>query len=79
MRTRGDLASLPPRYAVAARVVKHVLSFEPLPLAAADAAQREFGVEGLLELVVLAGYYRRIAGVLFSFDVPLPAGRAPPF
>ncbi len=29
--------------------------------------------------VVLAGYSRLIAGVLLSFDVPRPAGTAPPF
>ena len=37
-----------------------------------------WGVEGLLELSVLAGIYRMIAGYLASIDVPLPAdGRDP--
>jgi 4-carboxymuconolactone decarboxylase len=41
--------------------------------------QRELGMSGLMELVVLAGHYRLIAGVLFAFDTPLPPGEAQPF
>jgi len=37
------------------------------------------GMEGVIELVVLVGFYRMIAGVIFAFDVPLPDGAAPPF
>lgn len=79
VRTRGDLASLPRRYADAARVVQHALAFEPVPQPLAEAVRADLGVEGLLELVVLAGYYRLIAGVLFAFEVAPPAGERPPF
>lgn len=79
IRVRADLAALPARYAGAARVVQHVVAFESLPQPLADAVLGEYGVEGLIELVVLAGYYRVIAGVLFAFDVALPAGQPPPF
>ena len=41
--------------------------------------QKELGVTGLMELVVLAGQYRMIAGVLFAFDTPLPEGERAPF
>ena len=34
---------------------------------------------GLMELVVLAGQYRMIAGVLFAFDTPRPEGESAPF
>lgn len=37
------------------------------------------GMEGVIELVVLVGFYRMIAGVIFAFDVPLPEGAAAPF
>jgi 4-carboxymuconolactone decarboxylase len=40
---------------------------------------RELGVPGLIELVVIAGHYRLIAGVLFAFDTPLPEGERAPF
>ena len=79
VRTRGDLAALPPRLARPARVVQHVLANESIPRALQDEVQRELGLGGLMELVVLAGHYRLIAGVLFAFDTPLPDGTPPPF
>jgi 4-carboxymuconolactone decarboxylase len=79
IRTRGDLSALPPGYARAARVVQHVLAFESVPQALADAVSADHGARGLMELVVLAGYYRLIAGVLCAFDVPLPPGTPSPF
>jgi 4-carboxymuconolactone decarboxylase len=79
VRARADLGALPPRYAPAARVVQHVLAYESIPADLQDAVQRDVGVAGLLELVVLAGHYRLIAGVLFAFDTPLPDGARAPF
>jgi 4-carboxymuconolactone decarboxylase len=79
VRTRGDLTALPPRYASAARVVQHALAYESIPADLQDAVQRELGITGLMELVVLAGQYRMIAGVLFAFDTPLPDGTPAPF
>ena len=79
VRTRGDLAALPPRYARPARVVQHVLAFESIPQGLQTEVQHELGVTGLMELVALAGQYRLIAGVLFAFDTPLPEGEPAPF
>jgi 4-carboxymuconolactone decarboxylase len=79
IHARGDLAALPPKYADAARVVRHVLEFETIPADLHARVQKTLGVSGLMELVVLAGYYRLIAGVLFAFDVPLPEGERPVF
>ena len=79
VRTRGDLSALPPRYARPARVVQHALAFESIPAALQAEVQKEFGVTGLMELVVLAGQYRMIAGVLFAFDTPIPEGERAPF
>jgi 4-carboxymuconolactone decarboxylase len=79
VRARGDLAALPPRYARPARVVQHVLAYESIPVGLQAEVQRELGVTGLMELVVLAGQYRLIAGVLFAFDTPLPEGERAPF
>ena len=79
MRPRGDLAALPPRYAHPARVVQHVLAYESIPPALQDEVELELGITGLMELVVLAGQYRMIAGVLFAFDTPLPEGESAPF
>lgn len=79
VRTRGDLAALPPRLARPARVVQHVLALESIPRDLQDQVERELGIAGLMELVVLVGHYRLIAGVLFAFDTPLPDGTPPPF
>jgi len=79
IRTRGDLSTLPPRYARPARVVQHVLAYESIPQDLQDQAKGELGMPGLMELVTLAGQYRLIAGVLFAFDSPLPEGTPPPF
>ncbi|HEX6082250.1 MAG TPA: carboxymuconolactone decarboxylase family protein [Methylomirabilota bacterium] len=79
VRARGDLSTLPPRFARPARVVQHVLAYESIPAALQAEVQRELGITGLMELVVLAGQYRMIAGVLFAFDTPLPEGERAPF
>jgi len=79
VRTRGDLAALPTRYARPARVVQHVLAFESIPQGLQTEVERELGVTGIMELVALAGQYRLIAGVLFAFDTPLPKGEPAPF
>lgn len=79
VRSRGDLATLPPRYANPARVVQHVLAYESIPPSLQDTVREELGMTGLIELVTLAGQYRMIAGVLFAFDSPLPEGTPPPF
>ena len=79
VRTNGDLEKLPQRYARPARAVQHVLAYESIPRELQDALQRELGITGILELVILAGHYRLIAGLLFAFDTPLPDGAAPPF
>lgn len=43
------------------------------------AAQDQLGETGVVELVILAGYYGIISGILNTFQVPLPAGEAEPF
>ena len=79
VRSRRDLSTLPARYVRAARLVQHVLARESIPQALQDEVVSEVGESGMVELVVLAGYYQAIAAVLFAFDVPLAAGTPPPF
>ena len=79
VRTKGDLASLPVRYAGPAKAVQHVLAYQSIPQALQDQMQKDLGITGLMELVTLAGQYRMIAGVLFAFDTPLAEGTPAPF
>lgn len=79
VRIRSDPDTLPAPYADAARVVVHTLHFESIPATLQERVVTRLGLTGLLELVVLVGYYRLIAGVLDAFDVPLPEGTRAPF
>ena len=58
------------RYALARRSI-------PAPVQAE--LEAAYGIPGVVELVVLCGFYAMIAGVIFAFDVPLPEGEEPPF
>src|SRR5262245_38121838 len=46
VRTRGNLAGLPARYARPARVVQHVLAYEAIPQGLQDEVRRELGITG---------------------------------
>ena len=37
------------------------------------------GLEAVIELVTLCGFYQMIGGVIFAFEVPLPPGARSPF
>lgn len=56
-----------------------VLARRSLPQDLQDRLLARLGLQGLIELVVLCGFYQMIAGVIFAFDVPLPEGEDDPF
>ena len=56
-----------------------MLKRRSIPQAVQDELAAALGVQGVVELVVLCGFYEMIAGVIFAFDVPLPEGAADPF
>lgn len=56
-----------------------VLERRSIPQALQDGLAARLGLPGLIELVVLCGFYQMIAGVIFAFDVPLPEGEEDPF
>jgi hypothetical protein len=63
---------------MAVAVALEALALNSIPADLQERVIATWGVEGLLELSVLAGIYRMIAGYLASIDVPLPAdGRDP--
>jgi 4-carboxymuconolactone decarboxylase len=53
-------------------VARCVLELRSIPPDLQETLVGLVGIEGVIELVVLVGFYRLIAGVLFAFDVPLP-------
>jgi 4-carboxymuconolactone decarboxylase len=78
VRTRAAIA-LPEPYATAEPVVAAALAWQNIPEAAQDRAIALFGREGLVELVVLSGFYQMFAAINQGFAVPLAPGIARPF
>lgn len=75
---RYDDAALSEEERDAVAVALEALALRSIPAELQDRVIATWGVEGLLELSVLAGVYRMIAGYLASIDVPLPLdGRDP--
>ena len=58
---------------------RHVVAQESLPDALQQRLQQALGLKGVVELVVLCGFYRCIANVVTAFDVALPNAGPPPF
>ena len=59
--------------------VEFVLEQQSIPQDTQDALAKEVELKGVIELVVLCGFYQMIAAVIFAFDVPLPEGSHDPF
>lgn len=64
---------------VALPVVECVLERRSIPQDTQDALAGKMGLKGVIELVVLCGFYQMISAVIFAFDVPLPEGTQDPF
>ncbi len=79
IRQGGRPIGLSPAQEGALDAAEAVLALQSVPQAAQDALIAAVGIEGLIEVVVLCGFYRMIAGVVFAFDVPLPDAAAQPF
>jgi len=65
--------------AAALTTADHTLALESVPASVQEVLTTVFGMEGVLEVVALVGFYRMIAGVIFCFDVSLPPGEIEPF
>jgi 4-carboxymuconolactone decarboxylase len=56
-----------------------VLARRSIPTEVQDNLSAALGLPGVIELVVLTGFYQMFAGMVAAFDVPLPEGAADPF
>jgi 4-carboxymuconolactone decarboxylase len=79
IRTHRDPPGLDGLQQAALAAAQCVLHRRSIPQAVQDELTAALGVEGVVELVVLCGFYEMIAGVIFAFDVPLPEGETDPF
>ena len=77
----GDFASpcMSPLYLDICSAARHAVAQELLPDALQQRLQQALGLKGVVELVVLCGFYRCIANVVTAFDVALPNAGPPPF
>lgn len=60
-------------------VADYVVNLKSIPYELQQSLTDSLGIKGLIEIVVLCGFYRLIAGVIRAFDVPLPEGEEKPF
>lgn len=79
LRSGRHPEGLSPPHEAVLRAALPVLERMSIPEPVQDALTDAYGVEGVVELVVLCGFYVMISGVIFAFDVPLPEGEAEPF
>ncbi|MDD2902924.1 MAG: carboxymuconolactone decarboxylase family protein [Syntrophales bacterium] len=79
IRTGREPAGLRSDLQLALQVADCVLEKRSLPAPLQDSLAAAVGLAGVVELVVLCGFYEMIAGVIFAFDVPLPEGEGEPF
>jgi 4-carboxymuconolactone decarboxylase len=72
IRAGKPLAPLHADYGLVEQVHAVVAARQNLPQALQDAVIAKWGVAGVLELVVLVGFYGMITDILTTFDVPRP-------
>jgi 4-carboxymuconolactone decarboxylase len=76
---KSDRGSIPHPYSLILDIMDAVLEFRSIPEKIQDQIIKLYGVQGLLEIVALCGFYSMIGVITQSFDVPLPEGAAKPF
>lgn len=74
-----ELGAFSPLYPKIEQAVSTVLTEQSLPADLQAELEKELGLKGVLELVVLVGFYRMIAAFIRAFDVPLPSDTRQPF
>lgn len=79
IRTGQEDQELAPPQKAVIDAARCVLARRSIPQTLQDSLITNLGLQGLIELVVLCGFYQMIAGVIFAFDVPLPEGEDDPF
>lgn len=79
IRTHQEPTGLEDLQQAALAAAQCVLYRRSIPQVVQDELAAALGLPGVVELVVLCGFYEMIVGVLFAFDVPLPEGAPDPF
>ncbi len=67
--------SLPEPYHMLSQTIECALNLTTIPQDLQEKIIQLIGIKGIIELVILTGFYRMIGGVIKNFDVPLPSVR----
>lgn len=59
-------------YALVSEMMEHVLGYNSIPAGLQQKLAGMYGIKGVIEIVVLCGFYQLIGEVNAGFDVPLP-------
>ena len=79
LRRQRSTDELEPRERIIIDAVRTIMREHRLSDTQYAQVEAEFGKPGIVELVVLAGYYGLIGYVLNTFEADLPEGSKPPF
>ncbi|MBV9895509.1 MAG: hypothetical protein JO020_15200 [Chloroflexi bacterium] len=74
IRTRGDLSALSEREQVIISVGRELVGRHQLSAETFEAARKQLGDRGIIEVLATMGYYLMIGCVLIATDMELPAG-----
>src|ERR1700730_7630690 len=70
----GRTEALPQPFAVLSAVLAKTMAWQPVPDDLQARAAAQWGVEGLVEIVVLSGFYQMFAAINQGFDIRPAAG-----
>lgn len=76
---KRELAVHDPLYPAVEKLARTFLDLKPIPQALQDELVAAVGLPGFVQLSVVIGYYRMIAGLANGFEFPLPPGMSDPF
>jgi 4-carboxymuconolactone decarboxylase len=70
----GRTQTLPQPYALLSAILAKTMAWQPVPDDLQAEAASQWGVEGLVEIVVVSGFYQMFAAINQGFDIKPPAG-----
>jgi 4-carboxymuconolactone decarboxylase len=68
----GRMEMLPPPYALLRAILSKTMAWQPIPDDLQARAVKEWGTEGLVEIVVVSGFYQMFAAVNQGFGIKPP-------
>ena len=71
----GRTAALPQPYALAQAILTRTTAWQVVPDDLQEKAAAQWGKRGLVEIVVLSGFYQMFAAINQGFDIRPPDGR----